>query len=328
MSLTTLAKVLQTLGLTNDATAYPAISVAIDGTNVTAATVAVNAGQTTLTVTPTPGSPTVFTLTNSAYDTISELVAGIEALAGIEAVAAVPNPTETASTLLVASQSLSLTTSNTMGMLTYTNPASGTVSALLTQLILDADAAILRFCNRTTFDSASLTERYDGTGTPWLQLNSFPVASIASIVVYDLSGNTQTVQTTQYSVDAVNGRLCALGASQQLISPYYNGSAIGDGYWAAYGQNAGTPSYGFGWVGGWPEGFQNIGVTYTAGYATIPDDLSRAATQCVVDLYLSRRQATVTSGEGVSGFTRQYRSADDWVKAHEYRLQPFRRMAV
>jgi len=39
---------------------------------------------------------------------------------------------------------------------------------------------------------------------------------------------------------------------------------------------------------GWPRGWRNVYIDYTAGYATVPDDIENVAIQCVRDLFKSR----------------------------------------
>ncbi|TXH17509.1 MAG: hypothetical protein E6R03_03840 [Hyphomicrobiaceae bacterium] len=325
MSLTTRAKVLQTLNLTDDATTYPALAIAIDPATLTQAVFTVNADQTTLTVTPTPGSPTTFTLTNASYDTMTELATGVEALAGIECNAVAVNSTTLASTLLDASQSVTLTGANALGQLTYSNVAAGSIAAFIDQLIDDVDAEIERYTGRT-FDSATYTETYDGTGTPLLQLNQYPVSSITSISYIDDAGNAQAYPANSYRFESSTGRV-------QLNTP---GQGFGGGggtapAFTAYGGYAGdgglnwNPAYTRGWLNAFPEGFQNVRAVYVGGYATVPADLSRVATEMVVDLYLNRRTNPRASGESVTPVTVSFMPMSDLILKYAQRLGPFRR---
>lgn len=322
MSLTTRAKVLQTLNLTDDATTAVALAVAFDPAtaSLTQVVFATNSTSTTLTVTPTPGSPTVFTLTSTSYDTMTELAAGIEALTGIECNAVAPNSTTLASTLLDASQTVTLTTSNTLGQMTYSNTAAGTVAAFIDSIILDVDAQIARYTGRT-YETATFTETYDGDGTPFLQLNNYPVASVTSISWVADDGSLTAWPTNTYRFEASTGRV-QLDAAYQV----YGGGAQGPpgyaGFYGDYGAEY-SPAYTRGWINAFPEGFQNVQAVYVGGYASIPADLSRVATEMVVELYLNRRTNPRASGESVAPVSVSFMSIDDLMKKYQWRLAPF-----
>lgn len=318
MSLTTRAKVLQTLGLTDDADSFPALSFGMNTSTKTSVTIAVNSSSTTLTVTPDPGTVASFNLTSAGYDTLAELAGAIEALGYIGCEVAAPDG-GTYSTLLNPSQTLTLNSGNLSGQLVYSNAAAGNISAFIDQLILDVDAAVERQTGRN-YTSAARTEKYDGDGTPFLQLRSFPVSSVSSVALVDASGSTSALAATDYRTDLNNGRLVLNDPVQA-----FGGGASGYGGWFdAYP----TPIYTRGWVNGWPVGFQNIIVTYTAGYTTVPDDLARMATEWVVELYLNRRKNPRNASTGAAGVSESFLSADDLAKKHAARLSPFVRMTA
>jgi hypothetical protein len=295
-----------------------ALSVSYDPSALTSVVVTVNAAQTSLTITPSPGSATVLDLTSASYDTMSEVATAVEALASIECVAVAPTSTTLASSLLDASQTVTLNSSNTMGTLTYSNTAAGSVSAFIDQLILDVDAAIERYTGRN-FTSASRTEKYDGDGTPFLQLRSWPVTTLTSVSVLDDSGSATAYSTNEYRVDLNTGRLVLNTPVQS-----FGGGRSFDGW--DYGAVFPSPAYTRGWVTGFPQGFQNVQVVYTAGYASIPDDLARVATEMVVELYLNRRTNPRAASESVSPVTVNFLGPDDLAKRHAARLAPFARM--
>jgi len=119
-----------------------------------------------------------------------------------------------------------------------------------------ASAKIRAYCNRDPddgFESAARTEVYDGTGTQTLHLREWPVDSIASV----------KFRTSVSSGAAVYGETVD-------DSGYYVGR---DGELVRAGS--------VGWenepCGQWPVGVANIQAVYTAGYATIPDDIAEAA---------------------------------------------------
>lgn len=324
MALTTRALVLQTLGLTDDATASAAIAVSLKSTTLTSCVFTVNSASTTLTVTPNTGAPTTFTLTAAAYDTLGELATAISALSGLTASIATGLSTSTASTLLTASQSVTITTASDLGQMTYTNAGNGTVAALVDQLITDGSDEICRYCGFDSFDSATYTEKYDGTSTPYILLRHAPVTSITSVSWLDSDGNATAYDSSQYRCNLATGQL-------DMIS---NG-------WGGYGGGwvGAAPSYGNGGTAGYlgpaynrdfgtafPRGFQNIQVVYVAGYSVLPAGLKRAATAFVVDMYLNRRtNISMASDAGGGRKTEQSSPTDQWSRRMEQLFANWRR---
>lgn len=120
------------------------------------------------------------------------------------------------------------------------------------------------FCNRT-FDSTVYTaQKYDGDGSRSLILRQYPIISIAQI---DIDGST---------LDS---------------TAYYDPTNYADGIYADLGIVK-RVDYGI-----WIKGFQHIEVTYTAGYATIPEDLELCATKIAADIF----NETKTAAQGQAG---------------------------
>lgn len=297
MALTTRAAVLQRLGVTDDAASSGAISVG----RKTATTATIATTSTQLTVSINGGAATAYTLSSAANDTLSELIAVVNAAhteIELELVAGVSG--STSSSLLDASQSIALSSSNGTGVLTYSNTANGTVAALIDDLISETDAYIAGRCDRfveTTgaeaFSYQSWDEYLDGDGYEYIQLTGYPVTSVTSITLVDSSGAVTSTLTsgTDYQIDMTRGRVRWLGGLSDLVFEH--------------------PVSSVGWGGdapatnrvrvGWPRGFRNIRVQYTGGYATIPADLKGAATQIVVDKYLNRRRNFLASSQSLAG---------------------------
>ncbi len=113
------------------------------------------------------------------------------------------------------------------------------------------------------FDSATYTdEAYDGENSEWLFLNQYPVTALTTIKTRDDNNVETTLASTDYRLESVNGRVYRLGAGRGrlLYDPF--------GY-------VSQPDWGVSPC--WPSGFQNILVTYTAGYTaqTMPVDLQQ-----------------------------------------------------
>lgn len=321
MALTTRAEVLTRLGLTDDAEDEAAIIVGINRATLTSCTFSVTG--TTLSVSPTPGSATNFDLTAAAYDTMSELAAALTALSGIDAETSLVG-TE-ATSLLTSPQTVGLDNADVSGVLTWTNPATNLNATIIDELISRVDYAIARYCNRgseTTgeeqFSSGSRDEYYDGEGQSVLVLRNYPVASVSSVSIIDYDGNSTTLSSGDYRIDGRTGRLWYKASGIALASA----SRDFDGYTTGLaGPSYGVEKY------GWPYGFRNVRVQYTAGYSTIPADLKNVAIDMVCECYLNRRRNTALSGESMSGRSVSYMSVDDAMKKHYAALAPYRSVA-
>lgn len=127
-------------------------------------------------------------------------------------------------------------------------------------LIDTATAEVERMCGRTAggFESANapFTEKFDGDGTQTLRVSNGPISSITSV---KFGNATQTtLDSTSYTHDSKR---------TVLLLPRSSGGFMQRDDW-------GQPSIGNG-GSSFPEGFQNIEVVYSGGYAAnaIPDDL-------------------------------------------------------
>jgi len=122
----------------------------------------------------------------------------------------------------------------------------------LERIASETEAEIKESLNRD-LETATYTEKYDGTGTDKLVLNQFPITSITSVKVYDgLDSNNAEVWDTWVQ-----------GTDYERFVYSEEDTAL--------------------FVGGttFPEGTQNIEVVYVAGYAStaIPKDIERACKQ-------------------------------------------------
>jgi uncharacterized phiE125 gp8 family phage protein len=145
-----------------------------------------------------------------------------------------------------------------------------TDDALLSGLVSSVSAWIQDYLNRT-IASTSYSETYHGTGSDRIMLANYPVTAVASVTV-----NGQTVQpSTGYGV-------------------------------VGYAFDAGSIAY----IGGcFPEGFANVSVSYTAGYAAVPADLAQACVELVAFRYRERDRIGQT-GTGMGPEHTSYSMAD------------------
>jgi hypothetical protein len=128
---------------------------------------------------------------------------------------------------------------------------------ILSRLITAASGLILKYTGRPSFTSQSFVETRNGNGAPRMTTIQYPIISVASVQV-----NGLTVQ--QSTAPGLSGW------AYDLYTIYLVGCL---NYWPGIwiGQN----------VGVFLRGLQNVVLTYTAGYATIPYDITQACIELV-----------------------------------------------
>ena len=145
---------------------------------------------------------------------------------------------------------------------TYLGITDTNSDAVLNALVANASAMVEQFCNRV-FAQASYTDVLNGTGKSVISLRNSPITAIASV-----------------TVDTV----------AQLPAP----NAISPGFvfdtQTVYLRGGGYPSGSFGFSGSFSKGVQNVVVTYTAGFATIPLDVAQACIELVAMKYAKRNR--------------------------------------
>ena len=312
MALTTRTIVLERLGLASDADLRGAFVVEL---NASAHTTAEGSypGGTVLRISVDSGANNDFTLAD--YDTIAELITAInDANIGVACSAVSDTASEVPPSLIYTSVGFSLTTADTAWVVKYNGSYATGNATLIDRLITEVDYAIGRHCNRIdattgaqTLESAARDEKYDGCGESVLSLRNYPVSSITSIALVSADGTSTTLASTDYTADLSAGRL------------RWNGSSA---YWSGWSEQTGAPAYGYR-PPGWPEGFQNIQVQYTAGYSTVPADLRGVATAMCVDLYMNRKKNSHLSASGIGDKSDTYRSAEDFITQYVATLAPY-----
>jgi hypothetical protein len=150
--------------------------------------------------------------------------------------------------------------------------------AILTSLITNATAGMLNRMNRAALLSASYTETRSGNGGSHLALKNFPVTAVSSLTI-----NGVAILASPDGVKA------------GYVFDQYQISLIGS-YFSWPGNSAGS---------NFSVGDGNIVVTYTAGYAAIPPDVSEACKEWCAFRYRQRSWIGQTSkhlgtGETVS----------------------------
>ena len=126
----------------------------------------------------------------------------------------------------------------------------GSDDVMLQRLITGASQAFRTYTGRN-FDVQTYTEKRSGSGQRTLFLRQFPIQSITSLTVDGVA------------IPAITGNVYIPGASGYLYTPEY------------------ITVFGYEFT----RGRDNISVTYSAGYTTIPYDLAQAAIELVCFKY-------------------------------------------
>jgi hypothetical protein len=141
-----------------------------------------------------------------------------------------------------------------------------------------ATARIEAYCNRE-FKSRERTEYHDGDGTPQIVARQYPIVSISALIV-----NSDVPRVWTNAVDATTANDRLIDTDTGIITLYNTFGAV-------------------------PEGRRSaVKLTYTAGYATIPDDLAGTCAKLAAILYkevANRSQGTTgtsTPGGGSASY--------------------------
>lgn len=137
----------------------------------------------------------------------------------------------------------------------YLGLSGSSDDALLTDLVAEAESAIVELTGGRQLEAASITEVLDGSGREALRLTHYPVNSVGTV---KLAANRDFAAADP------------LAAGDLHFDP-----AAGLLYWRG---------------GCWPLGLRNVQVTYNAGYSTLPVAITRAANIVVADWYTRAKQ--------------------------------------
>ena len=164
---------------------------------------------------------------------------------------------------------------------------SGTADdALLTRLISAASDYIETYLNRGLLSQAYTTQR-DGNGGTRLMFLNYPVTAVSLVKV-----------------------------DQQTIPASVNGSP---GY-VFDSTSVALIGYTF------TRGYQNVSLNYTAGYATIPNEIEQACIELAALRYRDRERIGIQS-KGMSGETITF-SKKDFTDGIEQTLRQYRRVML
>ena len=186
--------------------------------DATAATAAVSDTALTLIITGgTSAGTTTITFSSSSYNTITELVAGINAASGWAAGAIYHGDGD--STALVATGTLScLGAANEITLKTEDNHG-------IEQLINRATDLVERYTGRKLLSRDYTNERYWGTGTKRLVLANYPALRVSAVKegrekAFDIK-NTTAVSSAHVEVTDTLIRLTADGTASEIVLASY-----------------------------------------------------------------------------------------------------------
>lgn len=168
----------------------------------------------------------------------------------------------------------------------YGSIAGTEMDTLLSALISRASAAVENFIQGSVL-SASYTETRNGTGGQAMLLAEYPVTSASAV--------------------AVNGQTIPMA------------SAFGQAGWWLADRTILLVGYSF------ARGRNNVQVTYTAGYATVPGDIEQAVIETVI-LLLRRQEHVGISSKSLAGESVSFVSSDLTPSAKAV-LNSYRRVA-
>ena len=176
------------------------------------------------------------------------------------------------------------------------NPSVVTADDNLLQFIITATSQdMLTMMSRTTILSADYQEWYDGSGSPTLALDQWPISAVTTLkitgVVIDLSADHLA---NGYFISR-DQKFLQLAGGGGLVPGFGFGSA---GVSSVYGRRCGNV---------FTQGFGNVYVDYTAGFTTVPNDLAEACLLIIDQDYkrrgwVDRAQIAIPQGGGTTTY--------------------------
>jgi hypothetical protein len=154
----------------------------------------------------------------------------------------------------------------------YLNITGNVDDALLGRLITAVSSRIAQYIQRN-IGTGSITETRNGSGTSSMYLGRWPVTAVASVVVNGTTIPAAANGSSGYSIQLWDGVTIPIKEPVLQLTG-------GWGMWQG--------TYGPGAWGCFPVGQNNVIVTYTAGFATVPADITEACIQLVVQTYNQR----------------------------------------
>ena len=172
-------------------------------------------------------------------------------------------------------------------------PLGGTDEPYLANLAAAACGAVEEYCKRRFAMESYDQERHDGTGEESLFLRNFPVVSVEAAIVLLADGGSMELAPPDLEINRSTGELRI---------------AAGPGYMS------------------FQKGFQNVTVSYTAGFQVVPEPVVEAAAQLAAWLQESAFSHEGLAAERIGDYSRTLRGATSamWPTAVLTLLAPYR----
>jgi hypothetical protein len=178
----------------------------------------------------------------------------------------------------------------------------------ITFALESAESAMEKFCGVADFGTATYTEEaYDGENIADVWLVNWPVTAVSAVKIR-CYGTTVTQDSTSYTFTQ-RGRLIRDGRGPVFV---YTDESPEVGYYSA------------GCV--WPQGNQNVLVTYTAGYAPIPSDLKQIQYEMVDAVLASAGRDPAMQSESIESYSYTLQSSADKWSEWSSRMAAYRRV--
>ena len=176
--------------------------------------------------------------------------------------------------------------------------ASGINDPEIDDLIVEMTAALEGWCGVEQFESAAYDHTHSG-GHAIIPLRANYADAVTSVKIINDDGTEQDYAAGLWRLDKQTATLI---------------HSRGGTWW----QGDGTSGY-------FPEGYRNIRVVGTAGFLTVPDDLTLAATELVKEALLDRISTLRIGNTNQSGTQSQRRAWADLIAEHEWKFARWRR---
>lgn len=197
----------------------------------------------------------------------------------------------------------------------YNPGAAAVADAFIVSMIEAATNAIEDAAGRK-FAEDAYVEVLNGQGLPYVALRAWPVDTIDTIELVYESGS-HVVNADEYRLDADTGIVWRSTWHPDFQNTLPSRIEATGGWWREWSSDL------------WPEGNQNIRVTYTGGFDPVPADV-KLAVWSVVDAILANRGKDMTlqsENLGSYSYTRGEMSGSAWIATANSVAARFRRGA-
>lgn len=154
----------------------------------------------------------------------------------------------------------------------------------LAHLVDAASTAVERYCKRTFALTSHTAEYHDGGGRTAIFLDNFPLGELVSVTVIEAGGAEVEIDGDSFRMNDGTGEIRFKRDSSGAYTCF-------------------------------PRGFRNIKVSYTAGFAPVPEDVTEAAAQLAAFLHANASHEETVAAERLGDYSRSFAVAEDTLPA-------------